>query len=263
MVPTDQPGALLVQVLTADDYAVSNVLLGVPSQPVTNTPRLAYLPGSLLIDDPAGGAPLTLGLTPSEPDTLSAVTAIDQQFGLEINGGITLDRLAFAGLIDAVGGVWINVPERLFIPRTEGGLPLVVSRGWQRLDGITGTDYATLREPGRGEDAVLHRFSLVFTEVLRRLPVAPERLRQLFTNLGSLAASTTTTETLMSVFAQARDGVLLRTDTQVFVEVAVIRDGLSPASVVTERGSRTVATMFFDFRAEPTPVLTSPGATTQ
>ena len=261
-VPDQQPGLLVVQVLNEVDYAIDNVLIGVPPQPAKRSPRLAYLPGSVLVPGESGEVSVTLGRTPQQPDTRAAVVALEAEFDLSIDGGLTLDRLAFAGLIDAVGGVWINVPNQLFIPRPEGELPLVVRSGWQRLNGITGADYATLRGPGEDESMTLQRFAAVFAETLRRLPATPERLRQLFTNLGSLAPSTTTTETLIDVFSQARAGMAEASDMQVFVEVALIRGGSSPASVVTERGSRTVRAMFADFKTEPVAVDVSSDDTT-
>ena len=243
--PATAPALLLVQALNESGYAINNVLLGTLPAPTQRSPRLAYLPGGLLVDGPGG--PTTLGRTPFSPDTRAAVVAMTDTFAVSVTGGIALDRLALAGLIDAVGGIWINVPERLFIARPDQGLPLVVAPGWQRFTGISGADYATLLTPGGTQTQVLQRFAAVFAQIIRRLPVSDERLRQVFTNLGSLAPSTTTTDVLVSAFSQARDGELAGQDLSAIVDVAVIRDGEIPAAVVTERGSRTVAVMFADF----------------
>ena len=261
--PTDAAVStlLLVQVLAPDGYAVDNALLGVVAVPPMRSSaqsRLAFVPASLLVPTVEDGpsSEITLGATAEQTDTLTPWLSSAAAFDLDVTGSWTLDRLAFAGLIDAVDGVVVDVPRAVDLGGLAGEEPdegIVISPGRQRLSGVVGADYATVHVPGESEREALERFRDVFVSVLARLPEEPERLRQILTSLGSLARTTTDVDTIMSTLAGAHQALLAENMQEAYVEVDIIRSGARPASILSEEGSRTVASMFADFEPAPVP----------
>lgn len=246
--PSLNPQLILVQVLDREEYAVGNGLMDAQA----GASSIAYVPSSLLVPIVDGAVPprlVTLGATPSEPDTLTPKTSVEAAFELTLDGSWTLDLLAFAGLVDAVGGVIVEVPQAIVLAGPRDAQDIVISAGRQRLGGVAAAEYATSAIPGGYPVDQLTRFRDVWVSVLARLPESPERLRQILTSLGFLARTTATIETLLDVLGAGREAVLTRTFVEELIGVDVIRGGERPASVLTPEGSRTVATMFAAFTA--------------
>lgn len=243
-----EPVLLFVQAQDRTGYATGNTLLGTEPAGLRGDiagVQMAFIPPSLLV--PVRDSLMTLGATATDPDTLTPWESMRAALDLDIEGSWTLDRLAFAGLIDAVGGVFVDVPQAIEVRDEDDQSRMVIRAGRQRLDGITAADYATFAVPGEDERDGAVRFRDVWIAVLARLPESPERLRQILTSLGSLARTTTDVDTLLIALSAGRASVLDRSTTEAYVEVQVIRGGDRPASVLSEAGSRTVETMFADF----------------
>lgn len=244
--------SVLVWQVTDDwGYAVSNVVIGTLPLDESPNPRLAYVPASLLVEvgsEPA--AVITLGETPWQPDSGVPAAATSRALDIPVDGSVTMDRLAFAGLVDAVGGAWIELPAAEELPPNEEGEVVILPAGLVRLDGITAAHYVTAPRPDEPELIGMERFAAVLGAVLRRLPVSPERIRQLVTNLGSLSRSTVDVDVVVTALDRARIGFRSQEEQQVFVSVDVIRGGARPASVLNEGGSRTVESMFAPFESD-------------
>lgn len=243
------PSVLVWQVTDEWGYAVQNVVVGTVAVEEAPNPRLAYVPASLLVEvgsEPA--AVITLGETPSQPDS-GVAASTSAALDIPIDGSITMDRLAFAGLVDAVGGAWIELPAPEELPPNEDGEVVTLPAGLVRLDGITAAEYVTAPRPDEPEHVGMERFAVVFGAVLRRLPVSPERIRQLIVNLGSLSRSTVDVDVVVVALDRARIGFRSQEEEQVFVSVDVIRGGARPASVLNAVGSRTVESMFASFES--------------
>lgn len=239
---------LFLQVLDGDGYARGNVVIGI--EPPGTEPLTVFLavPASLLVAD--GDDSVTLGTTPQSADTLAAVTAIEESLGLRVDAGLQLDRLAFAGLVDAVDGVWIELDRPVLLPAIgEEGRLRVLGPGWVKMDGIGAADYAVLRIPGESEDDRITRFLGVLREAIERMPRTEDQMRQLLTSLGSLAQSTVPTEELLPFLMSVRSDVALdRVRTEV-LPVEIIRGGARPASVAAPDADALVQALFPDARA--------------
>lgn len=263
--PSPTPAAveetLFLQVLNGDGYGVGNVVIGlegaagterVDTEPVDTesfTTMLA-VPASLLI--PQGDDSVTVGSTPRATDTLAGVRAIEDGLGLRVDAGLTLDRLAFAGLVDAVDGIWIKLDRPVLLPAIgEDDRLRVFGPGWVKLDGIAAADYAVLRLPGESEQDQIDRFMGVLVEALERLPRRTDDLRQLLTSLGSLAASTVPTEDLVPFVAALRADIAFGRWDQQTLPVEIIRGGSRPASVAAPEAEPLVQELFPDARVEP------------
>lgn len=238
---------LFLQVLDADGYARANVVIGI--EPPATDPLTVFLavPASLLVAD--GDDSVTLGTTPQSSDTLAGVTAIEQGLGLRVDAGLSLDRLAFAGLVDAVDGVWIELDRPILLPAIgEEGRLRVLGPGWVKMDGIAAADYAVLRIPGESEDDRIARFLGVLEKAIERMPRTEEQMRQLLTSLGSLAQSTVPTEELVPFLMTVRSDVdfgVVRTEV---LPVEIIRGGARPASVAAPDADALVQALFPDAR---------------
>lgn len=240
-------GTLLLQVLDSDGYARGNVVLGIEPPDTDPLTVILAVPASLLV--PQGDDSVTLGATPSATDTLAGVTAIEEGLGLRVDAGLTLDRLAFAGLVDAVDGVWVELDRPVLLPAIgEEDRQRALGPGWVKMDGIAAADYAVLRIPGESESDRIDRFLGILVDVIERMPVTEAPMRQLLTSLGSLAQSTVPTEDLVAFLKAVRSDVDFgRVRTEV-LPVQVIRGGARPASVAAPGADALVQALFPDAR---------------
>lgn len=199
--PTPEPvvltaqHSLLIQVRNPDELAVGNAIVvvgGDVEASVTTT-----LPG-LIVNIP-GDKTATLAEAAKVDDTLASVNAMTDLLGARIDGGLALDPLALAGLVDSVGGILINVKEPLLATAGDNKIVDIIRPGWQVMRGTTAMEYALT--PGANEEDRRARFTEVLNEVVLRLPDSPERVRQLITSLGALARSTEPTDDLVDVLS--------------------------------------------------------------
>ena len=250
--PTTQPveQTLLLQVMDDQGYAVANVVLGI--EPPADDPFTVMLavPASLLVSE--GDDSITLGLTPQSTDTLAGIAGIEGTLGLRIDAGLTLDRLAFAGLVDAVDGVWVELDRPILLPAIGDEVQRrVLGPGWVKMDGIAAADYAVLRLPGEGESQRIDRFLGLFVDVVDRMPRTEEQMRQLLTSLGSLAQSTVPTEELVPFLIDVRSDVGFGRLRVEVLPVEIIRGGARPASVPAPDAEALVQSLFPDARITP------------
>jgi len=250
--PTTQPveQTLLLQVMDDQGYAVANVVFGI--EPPADDPFTVMLavPASLLVSE--GDDSITLGLTPQSTDTLAGISGIEGTLGLRIDAGLTLDRLAFAGLVDAVDGVWVELDRPILLPAIGDEVQRrVLGPGWVKMDGIAAADYAVLRLPGEGESQRIDRFLGLFVDVVDRMPRTEEQMRQLLTSLGSLAQSTVPTEELVPFLIDVRSDVGFGRLGVEVLPVEIIRGGARPASVPAPDAEALVQSLFPDARITP------------
>lgn len=128
---------------------------------------------------------------------------VQDQVQVQVNDAWVLDRLAFAGLVDAVGGVRIDVPKQT-VYLTDRQQAAVLPQGVQTLDGAVAADYV-LDAALRDEQERLSRFQSVWDQVLRRFPSDQEKARTLIVSLGALSKATMPNEELTLLLQDARD----------------------------------------------------------
>ncbi len=257
-VPTPNPSptqeqveqTLLLQVLDGDGYARGNVVIGIEPPATDPLTVLLAMPASALV--PQDDDSVTLGVTPQSADTLAAVTAIEQGFGLRIDAGLTLDRLAFAGLVDGVDGVWVELDRPVLLPAIgEEERLRVLGPGWVKMDGIAAADYAMLRIPGESETDRVERFLGLLEDALERLPRTDDQMRQLLTSLGSLAQSTVPNDDLVLFLKTVRADVDSGRVRAEVLPVELIRGGARPASIAAPDAGALVQALFPDARVTP------------
>lgn len=97
---------------------------------------------------------------PQEPSVNALKAALGLIFDLEVHYYAKADLKGFVGVVDALGGVTIDVPERIsdpIYPHEDGGTENVVFEpGVQHLDGHRALAYARIRR-NSGDFARMHR----------------------------------------------------------------------------------------------------------
>jgi len=128
---------------------------------------------------------------------------VQDQVGVRVDDSWVLDRLAFAGLVDAVGGVRIDIAKPTTY-RTEQDITAVLPAGIQNLSGAQATDFV-LDSSLTDENVRLRRFQSVWDQVLRRFPTDAEKARALVVSLGALSKPTMPVEELSQFLSDAHD----------------------------------------------------------
>jgi LCP family protein required for cell wall assembly len=97
--------------------------------------------------------------------------AIQQLVGVPIDGAIVVNLTGFVDLIDAVNGLWVDVPYTLYdqhYPSGNGQITVYVPAGCQKLDGTEALEYARSRHSS-DDYSRMRRQQLVITSLAHQL----------------------------------------------------------------------------------------------
>ncbi|MEI8081961.1 MAG: LCP family protein [Actinomycetes bacterium] len=173
--------AMLVAVRDDTGMIADAVLMGTREAPVSGS-WLSLIPG-LSLDLNLDGE-MTLALEgPWDPAETAA--SLGNQLGAKVTGGFVMDRLAFAAMVDAVGGVEVNSPVPIIEVSKTGQNVVVVKAGHRHLYGPAAAAYVTLLNPGERQASRMARFDEVWPQVILKLPGNSDRVRSVIVNLGS------------------------------------------------------------------------------
>lgn len=224
------PETLLWQVRNDELVAVDNLLIGSPTN--SSQTALIYIPGGLLVDAGAAGE-MTLARTAELSDTLASPRALSGLVGVRVTGAFVLERLAFAGLVDAVDGVWIKT-----------------SYGRAHLNGPAAANYVLTTKSGETEKDGIARFSDVMHSVFMRLPGDIEQMRQLVTSLGASARGTIPSADIVALLMSTRDAVRSGAYDESILPTSALRSGPQPIDVIQQSMSMSMMS-----RMLPTSIL--------
>lgn len=240
----DADPTLLVQLRNDRFENVGNVLVAVTQN---EAGAQMYLPSETVLQA-IGTGQQTLSDTGVSP-IQEAPGLVTAQTAVRVDGALVLDRLAFAGLVDAVGGVTVDIPETIAFIDRFGATTAVLPAGTQTLDGPEAALYATYDRPTTTVSQYV-RFQQVWNALLPKLPDEPERLRAILGSLGALARSTQSIAPLGEFLAQAgtaargsawiSDTVVVRPGAVGPLPVAYIDPGPAYAQVQTLFGPAVV-----------------------
>jgi len=126
------------------------------------------------------------------PSVNALKAAIGGVFEMEIDYYAKVELAGFVAVVDALGGVTIDVPKRIVdtrYPHENGGtVRVVIEEGTQQLDGHLALAYGRIRR-GSGDFARMHRQRCVIGAMLQQvdlsemLDAGPELLDALVTNI--------------------------------------------------------------------------------
>lgn len=204
--PSGPPGpslpanpTLLVQVRDDGLTTVNNVVMGLDS--AADQGSSLYLPQNLVVDL-VEGRDETLGLTGFKT-IAQAAPLVAAQTGIRVDHTFVLDRLAFAGLIDSVGGITLDIAEPLVVRDRWGSVVEVVPMGVRTLDGPQAAIYSLYLGADAPESERQARFTAVWQAVLEQLPSSPDQMRAVLASLGALSRSTDTLAALADFLTTA------------------------------------------------------------
>lgn len=221
--PTPKSGTLLVQLRDDSGQAVVNVLLG--GEPTGHTGSELYLPSGLLVPTPTV---MRLRRTTDSNDTLAARNGVATLLRVRVDATLSLDRLALAGIVDAVDGVQVSA-----------------GAGQRRLSGVQAAQYALSDPADDTPGAIPLNARTVLEQVLKGLPESTERMRQTVVSLGSLARSSATNDELVPLLQQMRADALSNATVRAVLPVTRVGAGAGAATVPDQPGADQVLTRLF------------------
>lgn len=186
--------------------------------------------------------------------------AIQQLVGVPIDGAIVVNLTGFVDLIDAVNGLWVDVPYTLYdehYPSGNGQITVYVPAGCQKLNGTEALEYARSRHSS-DDYSRMRRQQLVLTSLAHQLD--PIKLLPKFPKLLDIAGDNLWTTidvneiANLAVLAARVDARKIRS---VMIEPPVYPEVLTPAAI---RHVRETVRGIFDSSGGPaaTPALGGP-----
>ncbi len=136
--------------------------------------------------------------------------ALSATYGVPIDYWIELNMPDFPTLVDALGGLWINVPKAI----NDGQIGFSIAPGWQRIDGATALAYSRTRYTD-SDYARAGRQMELLVALASRISLVGEDLdlNALLTLLTTLRTNAPLTDlpTLLQIVAQSSQAQLTAT----------------------------------------------------
>jgi len=165
--------------------------------PVARTASVALLPSRTLATV-TGRGQLPLGKAVATRDTSAAAAAVSDLLGVTVDGVWRLAPETFAGLIDTLGGVTVDVDRDV----TAGGAVVLHAGPGQHLGGASAVAFAQSLDPSEDETARLARLQTVLDAVIAALPGDPAKLATTVAALGGGSEVTLPPDRLTVVLSQ-------------------------------------------------------------
>jgi len=221
--PSDAPrqDTALVSVLGDDGTIAQSALLALDDNALTSL----AVPGDLLMTVSDAGE-VTLGgsvkIDAGAPDR-----GIEDTLGVRVDGSWVLDRAALADLVDASGGVVLDVAAQI----TAGDVTIPAGPA-QRLTGTQAGVYALAAVEGETPDVAVARFNQVILGLLAVMPTDSERVTQLISATERNTATTITSELLTRIIAGSSQRIAADRATPETVPIAA--PGAGETSVILD-----------------------------
>lgn len=144
-----------------------------------------------------------------------AIDTVERMLGIDINHWVTLSFEGFMQVIDAVGGVEIDVPKRLyyddpFDDRLGGeGLVIDIQPGLQSMDGLTALKYARFRADEEGDVGRMRRQQEVIRALMKQAatPAILARVPQLIPAMYSAVGTDLSVAEILKLAAVGREAL--------------------------------------------------------
>ena len=166
---------LLFQVRAANGEAAATALLA--HDPDDRTGAAVLVPSQVLVTVPGTGS-LTLATALQTAPVQGSRDALSDLLGVTIDHGWVVTPDVLAGLIDALGGV----PVEVDVPVVRDGT-VVLNEGQQVLDGARALDFLLFLAPGEQEQSRVARLQEVLDGLINVLPRTAAELTQLLQQL--------------------------------------------------------------------------------
>jgi len=175
-------------VLVADENWLVQGASVVAHDPALTSLRVANIDPRTTFDSGIGG--YTSIAKGGASATLTSVTQrINVATATRADATLIIQRIALAGLIDAVGGIDITSDGDYPVSKGPGPI-LYVTKGTWHVDGTRAAGYAVLAQPGDTPAKHNARVNQVLLATLHQLPADANRLDEVLLALGALARTT-------------------------------------------------------------------------
>ncbi len=179
---------LALQIQGPNGAGIANAL--VAEDPAVGAGAVVLVPPQVLVNIPGtGSVPYGRALLSGSAET--SRNGLSDLLGVTIDAGWILDLPTFAQLVDALGGVPVDVDVQVVQGRN-----VVLSPGRQNLDGLRAGVYLSYLAAGEPEQARLSRIQEVLDGVVNVLPRTPAELVPVLAGLGQRSSSTLTSTAL-------------------------------------------------------------------
>lgn len=158
------------------------------------------VPGSLVLEVPGAGRSPLRGATAQGPD--SAARALSDALRVRIDGTWTLTTSGLSALVDALGGIFVDVDQQVSL-----GTTVVPAGPGQRLAGVQAAAVAVAKADGETEEARLARFQQVMRGLLRALPATSAELGPLVSPRSGSSSTTLPVARLTDLLLRAHIAV--------------------------------------------------------
>ncbi len=179
---------LLVQLLNAKGYAVASALTAhdVSSQ----TGAVVTIPQHL-VSDVAGEGAVQFGSARLTGVPNASADALRDEIGVIVDGTWTLNSAGLAALVNAVGGVTVDVDVSVESKQANGTTVLAVPAGKaQNLNGPSAAAFAMYSLSSDPDAVGLARFDAVWTQLVTKLPNTSAAIQAMLGGVGANGKST-------------------------------------------------------------------------
>jgi len=198
---------VLLQVRAPDGSALSSALLAWDSQ--KKSAAVVLVPDRVVAQVPGSGAqPFGLAVDQPGGPAISRSTMADL-LGVRVDASWVLDQAAFIHLVDALGGIKVDVDVDIIGKQGKDNVVLVPKGAAQQLNGVRALAVLSYRAPGEDELSTLPRFQHVLAGVLAELPSGTDALAALAGKIGKgseISSTGTVTSLLDGVRTDAAAG---------------------------------------------------------
>lgn len=210
------------------DAIAGAIVLGTEGSPATGS-WLSLQPG-LGVDVEQTG---TVTLAEIGPRPVPASTGlVSNQLGVAIQGGWIMDRLALAAMVDAVGGITLDLPQPVVRVNPDGTKTVLAKAGNRRVFGPAAAQYAIALGPKEPQAARMARFDEVWGKVIRQLPGNVDRVRSIVGSLGSSSRISESPDYIANALLEYQTALAERATTTTSLPVSGSDSG--PAATFTQ-----------------------------
>lgn len=215
---------------------------------------MLLIPANLYVDVPTGGN-MPLADVARLPAPSAAADAVSDLIGVRIDGTLSLDSSALAGLVDAVDGVLVDVDSAVVKEDPDGTQTVLVPTGLQTLSGVQASQYVTHLPTGATEAVRLRHLQQVMDSLVKKLPDQAAQIEPILTSLGSSAPATIPSTQVAQFLARYRAMVLTDSVDYPTLPTVKIETGGSQdaAGVDLDAAAKTVDTYLPDAIRVPGP----------
>ena len=218
--------SLLLQVRDDEKRGVGAVIISELSG-AKPTVAITNVPSDLSLTLPDGTQAAIADVT-VPPYPQQAVEGLRTTAGIGVDGQLVLERLAFAGIVDYVGGLNVRVDEP-FLTTTADLEEETIRPGLRHLRGIDAVAYLGEGNPQFSAAERMVHMQQVLDRLLQRLPSDSFKMNQILVSVGLGARSSVPTDELADALVLAARSA--RRHTQEWAALPVVRAPVGTANV--------------------------------